>query len=84
MTEEEYAKRTIELSKKSVETGGYPVGALVVSNGEIVGEGFSDGKQLNECEIIRQKIKLRNEALFFYPQIVLDKNIIMYYCTSTY
>jgi len=40
-----YLTRTIALSRESAEQGGYPVGALVVLNDTIIGEGVSDGKQ---------------------------------------
>ncbi len=43
---EDLLKQAIELSKESVSIGGYPAGALVVHNGEIIATGFSDGKQL--------------------------------------
>ena len=46
MTDKDYIKKTIELSKESVEIGGYPAGAVIVQNGEIVSTGFSNGKQL--------------------------------------
>lgn len=44
--DEVYLKEAIGLSKQSVENGGYPVGALVVYDGEVVGRGFSNGKVL--------------------------------------
>ncbi len=46
MNEAFFIKKSIELSQQSIDAGGYPVGALVVRNGEIIGEGYSDGKQL--------------------------------------
>lgn len=42
---QEYLKEAIRLSQESVDVGGYPVGSVVVLNGEIVGKGLSDGKQ---------------------------------------
>ncbi|WP_062175823.1 nucleoside deaminase [Dysgonomonas macrotermitis] len=39
MMKEEYMKRAIELSIKSVENGGGPFGAVVVKDGKIVAEG---------------------------------------------
>lgn len=44
-THQEYLKEAIHLSQESVDVGGYPVGAVVVLNGEIIGKGLSDGKQ---------------------------------------
>ena len=46
MLDADFIKRAIELSQKSVEVGGYPVGAVIVQNGQIVSEGLSKGKQL--------------------------------------
>ncbi len=42
---QEYLKEAIRLSQESVNVGGYPVGAVVVIDGKIVGRGLSDGKQ---------------------------------------
>ncbi len=36
------------MAKESVEQGGFPAGAIVVKNGEIVGEGVSVGNKLND------------------------------------
>ena len=46
MTDEDYIRTAIELAKDSVTIGGYPVGAIVVKNGEIISIGLSNGKQL--------------------------------------
>lgn len=46
MNEQDFLKRAIELSQESVEVGGYPAGAIVVRQGEIIGIGISNGKQL--------------------------------------
>ena len=46
MQDKDFVQKTIELSKKSVEMGGYPVGAVVVKGGKIIAEGLSNGKQL--------------------------------------
>ncbi|MBQ8203921.1 MAG: nucleoside deaminase [Clostridia bacterium] len=37
----EFMKRAIELAKKAGEMGEIPVGAVVVKNGEIIGEGYN-------------------------------------------
>jgi len=46
MTDRDFIQKAIELSKESVAIGGYPVGAIIVKDGEIVSTGFSNGKQL--------------------------------------
>lgn len=38
---QEFLKRAVELSKVSFEKGRFPAGAVLVKNGEIVGEGIS-------------------------------------------
>ncbi|MEK9157613.1 MAG: nucleoside deaminase [Patescibacteria group bacterium] len=60
-------KQAIELSKESVAAGGYPAGALVVRNGEIIARGLSDGQQLcdatshAEISAIREASKKLNK-----------------------
>lgn len=49
MLEKDFLKYAIELSKKSVEQGGFPVGAIIVKNGEILSEGLSNGKQKKDA-----------------------------------
>ncbi len=67
MTDADYVKKTIELSKQSIAVGGYPVGALIVRNGEIIATGLSDGKQLfdatshAEISAIREASKKLNK-----------------------
>jgi len=46
--DKKYLKRAIELAKESVKKGGFPAGALVVKDGEIVSEGISIGNLLND------------------------------------
>lgn len=43
-----FLQYAIEQAKKSVAQGGFPAGAVVVKNGEIVGEGVSVGNRLND------------------------------------
>jgi len=67
MTDADYIKKTIELSRQSIAVGGYPVGALIVRNGEIIATGLSDGKQLfdatshAETSAIREASKKLNK-----------------------
>ena len=49
MTDKDFLQKAITLSKKSVESGAYPVGAVLVLNNEIVSESISDGKKLNDA-----------------------------------
>jgi len=44
----QYLKQAITLSQRSVTQGGYPVGALLVLDNKVLGEGISDGKQ--QCD----------------------------------
>ncbi|OGG40636.1 hypothetical protein A2116_00935 [Candidatus Jorgensenbacteria bacterium GWA1_49_17] len=41
-------RKAIEKSKESVAVGGFPVGAVIVKDGEILSSGISNGKQLND------------------------------------
>ncbi len=67
MNDFDFIKRVIELSKQSVDVDGYPVGALVVQNGNIISEGLSNGKQLcdatshSETSAIRLACKKLNK-----------------------
>ena len=49
MNDRHYLKRAVEVSADSAEAGGFPVGAIVVINGEIIAEGISDGKRLRDA-----------------------------------
>lgn len=43
-----FLQQAIEQAKKSVAMGGFPAGAIVVKNGEVIGEGVSIGNKLND------------------------------------
>lgn len=43
-----YAKKAIENARYSVEKGGFPAGAVVVKDGQIISEGISIGNKLND------------------------------------
>lgn len=69
MNDKEFIKKAIDKSRESIALGGFPVGAIIVKNGEILSFGISNGKYLNdptshaEIDAIRkacQKIKTRN------------------------
>jgi len=48
MDDKEYLKLAVEQAKISVEKGGFPAGAIVVKDGEIVAKGISIGFILND------------------------------------
>ena len=48
MNDKEYLKLAITQAKKSVEQGGFPAGAAIVKNGEVVACGISIGNILND------------------------------------
>ncbi|OFZ30447.1 MAG: tRNA-specific adenosine deaminase [Bdellovibrionales bacterium RIFCSPHIGHO2_01_FULL_40_29] len=58
-----HMKRAIELSKKNIETGGGPFGAVIVKDGKIIGEGWNKVTTNNdptahaEVEAIREACK---------------------------
>ena len=43
-----FLQLAIEKARESVVTGGFPAGAIVVKNGDVVGEGVSIGNKLND------------------------------------
>jgi len=48
MNDKQFLKKAIMKAKESVDQGGFPAGAIVVKNGEVVGEGVSVGNKLND------------------------------------
>lgn len=44
MTHQKFLQQTIRLAKKSLKEKRFPCGALVVSNGKVIGKGMSSGK----------------------------------------
>ncbi len=48
MDDAKFLQVAIEKSKESVALGGFPVGVIIVKNGEILASGISNGKQLND------------------------------------
>ncbi|MDP2629818.1 MAG: nucleoside deaminase [Candidatus Uhrbacteria bacterium] len=57
-----YLKNAIELSKESAAIGGFPVGALVVLNGEIISKGLSNGKQLKDATSHAETVAIREAS----------------------
>ena len=48
MNDKEYLQVAIDQAKKSINQGGFPAGAVIVKNGEIVSRGISIGSALND------------------------------------
>lgn len=48
MNDEYYLKIALSKASESVAQGGFPAGAIVVKNGEIVGEGISIGHKIKD------------------------------------
>jgi guanine deaminase len=76
MSDKEFLQLAIKKSQESVEAGAFPVGAIVVQNGEIISSSISNGEKLKdptshaEIAAIREACqKLQNRDL---------KNIILY------
>jgi len=48
MNEIEYLQKAIEKARESVAQGGFPAGAILVKDGNIIAEGISIGNKLND------------------------------------
>ncbi len=48
MNDKHFLNLAIEKARESLQSGGFPAGALVVKNGEIVSSGISIGAKLND------------------------------------
>lgn len=48
MNDKKFIETAIQHSKKSVEIGGFPVGAVVTNEREVIATGVSNGKQVND------------------------------------
>ncbi len=59
MNDKEFLKKAIIKAKESVEQGGFPAGAIVVKDGEIVGEGISIGNKLNDSTSHGEMVAIR-------------------------
>ena len=44
----DYLTKIIELSKKSLESGDVPIGAIIVKDGQIIGEGYNTREKNND------------------------------------
>jgi tRNA(Arg) A34 adenosine deaminase TadA len=61
--DEIFLKEAVDLSQESVENGGYPVGAVVVHEGKVVGRGFSNGKVLCDATSHAEIAAIRDASL---------------------
>ena len=61
--DERFLRRALELAVEAEKLGEVPVGAVVVLNGEIVGEGFNSPIALNDPTAHAEMIALRAAAL---------------------
>jgi tRNA(Arg) A34 adenosine deaminase TadA len=48
MNDYDFLKQAIDLAKESVSQGGFPAGAIIVKDGEVIGKGISMGNILND------------------------------------
>lgn len=58
----EFLQQAIELSQKSVEMGGFPVGAIIVKDGVIIAEGLSNGKNNKDATSHAEIEAIRNAS----------------------
>lgn len=58
----DFLKQAIELSKESVGQGGFPVGAVVAKNNEVVGIGVSNGKNNKDATSHAEIEAIRNAS----------------------
>jgi len=60
MNDRDYLKLAIEQAKESVKQGGFPVGAIIVKDGEVVSKGVSLGSKLNDPTSHAETSAIRN------------------------
>jgi tRNA(Arg) A34 adenosine deaminase TadA len=48
MNDLDFLKLAVDKAKESVNQGGFPAGAVIINNGEIISEGISIGRKLND------------------------------------
>jgi len=59
MNDLEYLKMAVEQAKESVEQGGFPAGAILVKNNEIIAKGVSLGFILNDPTSHAESVSIR-------------------------
>jgi tRNA(Arg) A34 adenosine deaminase TadA len=63
MIEKDFLRMAIDQARKSVDQGGFPAGAVVVKDGEVIGEGVSLGYLHNDPIEHAETIAIRNACL---------------------
>lgn len=71
-----FLKEAIKVSRQSIDIGGYPVGAIVVCDGEIIGRGISDGKNAFDATAHAEIIAIREASQQLQKRDL--KNCIIY------
>jgi pyrimidine deaminase RibD-like protein len=60
MTDAEFLSIAIEKAKESVVQGGFPAGAIIVKDNQIIGEGISIGNQIHDPSSHGEMVAIRN------------------------
>lgn len=60
MDDKKYLKLAVDQARKSIDQGGFPAGAIVVKNGEVIGEGVSLGFKLHDPTEHAETSAIRN------------------------
>lgn len=55
-------REAINKSQESVDSGNFPVGAVIVRNGEILSSGISNGKKLNDPTVHAETSAIRDAS----------------------
>jgi len=91
MEDTDYLKKAIESSEDSVSIGGFPVGAVVVKDDEIIATGVSNGKQLKDPTSHAEIAAIRNACQKLdrrdLPDVVLYSSLepcLMCLCASSW
>ena len=60
MNDNHFMRKAILKAKESVSQGGFPAGAIVVKNGEVIGEGVSVGNKLHDPTSHGEMVAIRD------------------------
>lgn len=63
-TNDVYMARALELAQRAAEAGEVPVGAVIVKNGEVIGEGYNQPISSTDPTAHAEIIAMRNAAAF--------------------